>query len=145
MGLLKIYLDNCTYNRPFDDQSYMKIRLETESKLYIQSGIREGKYLLVWSYMMDYENNDSPYDEKRNAVSLWKEIAVEHCPSSEDIVALGHRLMELGLKSKDSLHVACAITCGCDYFITTDKRLFSKTVPNIRIINPVEFVRETEE
>jgi len=31
---MKIYLDNCSYNRPFDDQSQMKIRLETEAKLY---------------------------------------------------------------------------------------------------------------
>jgi hypothetical protein len=33
MGALKIYLDNCCYNRPFDNQLQMKIRLETEAKL----------------------------------------------------------------------------------------------------------------
>jgi len=50
MKIPKIDLDNCCYNRPFDDQSQMKTRLETEAKLYIQSGIREKKYSLVWSY-----------------------------------------------------------------------------------------------
>ena len=60
----KIYLDNCTYNRPMDNQSQIRIRLETEAKLYIQSGVREKKYSLVWSYMLDYENNDN--QEKRN-------------------------------------------------------------------------------
>jgi len=28
---LKIYLDNCCYNRPFDEQSQDLIRLETEA------------------------------------------------------------------------------------------------------------------
>ena len=47
---MKIYLDNCCYNRPFDDQSQMKIHLETQAKLYIQRQIRDGVYDLVWSY-----------------------------------------------------------------------------------------------
>lgn len=53
---MKIYLDNCCYNRPFDDQSQIRIHLETQAKLYIQSKIREGTYDLVWSYILDYEN-----------------------------------------------------------------------------------------
>ena len=76
MKIPKIYLDNCTYNRPMDNQSQMRIRLETEAKLYIQSGIREKRYSLVWSYMLDYENNDNPYEEKRNAISPWKKSRI---------------------------------------------------------------------
>lgn len=53
---MKIYLDNCCYNRPFDDQSQLKIHLETQAKLYIQAKIKEGVYDLVWSYILDYEN-----------------------------------------------------------------------------------------
>ena len=52
---MKIYLDNCCYNRPFDDQTQMKIHLETQAKLYIQAKIKEGAYDLVWSYILDYE------------------------------------------------------------------------------------------
>ena len=32
-----IYLDNCIFNRLFDDQSSIRIKLETEAKLYIQT------------------------------------------------------------------------------------------------------------
>jgi len=35
---LRIYLDICTFNRPFDDQNQLKIKLETEAKLFIQQG-----------------------------------------------------------------------------------------------------------
>ena len=29
---MRIYLDNCCYNRPYDDQSKIRIRLETKMK-----------------------------------------------------------------------------------------------------------------
>jgi hypothetical protein len=61
MDTPKIYLDNCSYNRPFDSQTQLKIRTETEAKLFIQDGIREGKYSLCWSYILDYENGKNPY------------------------------------------------------------------------------------
>ena len=141
----KVYLDNCSYNRPFDNQSQMKIRLETEAKLYIQSGVREKRYSLVWSYMLDYENDDNPYEEKRNAIAPWKEIADDYCSSSDDILSAGHRFMEQGIKAKDALHIACAIKSGCEYFITTDDRLTKKSIDKIIIINPIDFVRRTED
>ena len=131
-------------NLLFDDQSQMKIRLETESKLYIQAGIRKKKYSLVWSYVLDYENNDNPYEEKRNSILPWKEIADSYCPSSDDILALGIKSMKYGIKAKDALHIACAVKSGCDYFITTDNKLANKTIANIRIVNPIDFVLETE-
>ncbi|MDR2580249.1 MAG: hypothetical protein LBC85_04565 [Fibromonadaceae bacterium] len=33
---MKIYLDNCCYNRPFDDQSDIIIKLESEAISFIQ-------------------------------------------------------------------------------------------------------------
>jgi hypothetical protein len=39
---MRVYLDNCCFNRPFDDQSSLTVRLETEAKLAIQEMIREG-------------------------------------------------------------------------------------------------------
>ena len=34
---MRVYLDNCCYNRPFDPQEQLRIRLETEAKLEVQS------------------------------------------------------------------------------------------------------------
>ena len=28
---MRVYLDNCCYNRPFDDQTQVKVRMETEA------------------------------------------------------------------------------------------------------------------
>lgn len=49
---MKIYLDMCCYNRPYDDQSQLKIFLETQSKLHIQALIRDKKLKLITSYML---------------------------------------------------------------------------------------------
>lgn len=49
---MKIYLDNCCYNRPYDDQSQLRISLETQAKLYVQDLIKRGKVDLVSSYIL---------------------------------------------------------------------------------------------
>ncbi|MDR3232786.1 MAG: hypothetical protein LBT46_03835 [Planctomycetaceae bacterium] len=42
----QIYLDNCTYNRPFDKKEQITVQMEAEAKLHIQSGIVSGKFVL---------------------------------------------------------------------------------------------------
>jgi len=52
-------------------------------------------------------------------------------------------IAKYGLKSKDALHIACAIETNCDYFLTTDD-LIQKRMTNsseIEIFNPIEFIK----
>jgi predicted nucleic acid-binding protein len=95
--------------------------------------------------MLDFENDNNPYEEKRNAVALWEFIADEYCPSSDKVLELGENIMKYGIKECDSLQIACAISSKCDYFITTDKKLLNKPITDIKIINPIDFIREMEE
>jgi predicted nucleic acid-binding protein len=95
--------------------------------------------------MLDYENDANPYDEKHDSIAPWAELAVEYCSSSTDILSMGIDIMKHGIQNKDALHIACAIHSGCEYFITTDKKLLNKDIPNIRIISPINFVTETED
>lgn len=139
-----LYLDNCCFNRPWDDQRQMKIHLETEAKLYIQDGIRQGRYELAWSYILDFENSENPYEDKMNAIQEWRSIASVYCEASVDTLATGQDITVYGIKPKDALHIACAKLSRCDYFITTDYKLTNKIFPDIKIINPIDFVRETE-
>ncbi len=66
MSEMKIYLDNCCLNRPFDDQSQLRIKLESEAKLKIQEDIRSGLYKLIWSYILDYENSKNLFRKDKN-------------------------------------------------------------------------------
>lgn len=144
---IRIYLDNCAYNRPFDDKSRLTIRMEAESKLQIQESIRNGVYDLVWSYMNEYENNDNPYDDKREAIGVWEHIAAFRCPPDAHILERGTQIQQSAIKPKDSLNLACAIESGCRYFITTDRTLLKKAglFSEIEVINPIDFVRKMEE
>ena len=65
---MKIYLDNCCFNRPFDDQSQLRIKLESEAKLKIQTDIQAGVLDLVWSYILDAENEANPFEERKSAI-----------------------------------------------------------------------------
>jgi hypothetical protein len=51
---MRVYLDNCCYNRPFDEQAQLSVRLETEAKLEIQRQMRSGE--LEYSYTKWREN-----------------------------------------------------------------------------------------
>jgi hypothetical protein len=143
-GKMRIYLDNCCYNRPFDDQEQMNIQLETIAKLYIQRQIREGVYDLVWSYMLDYENGNNPYLEKQISIGKWKHVAVYHCRSTPEILHCGQGIAAAGIKIADALHLACALSGDCRYFITTDSPLLKKKCAGIEVINPIDFVRTAE-
>jgi len=145
--MLKIYLDNCCYNRPFDEQDQNLIILETEAKLIIQGKVKRGIHSLVWSFMIDSENDDNPSDEKREVIKPWKKIANEYCPASFDILENAKEYMKLGLKHKDAIHLSCAVKHKCDYLITTDKKFKNKNnlVQEIEIVNPMTFILETEE
>ncbi len=142
---MKLYLDNCCYNRPFDDQTQLKIHLESEAKLHIQQCIRDEKYHLVWSYILEYENMKNPYDTRRQAIIPWKSIADEYVTASDKIVAFAELLAGKGIKTYDALHLACAVSADCDYFLTTDKKLLNTPIPEIKIRNPIDFIREMEE
>lgn len=57
-----LYLDLCALNRPFDNQKQTRIHIETEAKLVIQGKILMNKYKLVWSFILDFENQANPFE-----------------------------------------------------------------------------------
>ncbi len=141
---MKIYLDNCCFNRPYDDQNQLRIRLEAEAKLAIQEMIQRNKIELAWSYVTDYENEQNPFKQKRILIHQWKNYATINIKETPEIISIAENLVQIGFKSKDSLHLACALSANCDYFITTDDQLIKRSVQidNIKVIDPFNFMRE---
>ena len=84
---MRVYLDNCCYNRPFDPQEQLRIRLETEAKLEVQSQMRLGILEYVWSDMLTGEVMDSPYVENREKILPWRFGAVENVHITDEIEA----------------------------------------------------------
>ena len=141
MDKLKVYLDNCCFNRPYDNQNNLLVLLETEAKLFIQDLIHSEKLLLVWSFVLDYENEANPFDERKRSIAVWRELSVIDCNLCDEITNIARNLLKIGLRQKDASHIACAIYANADYFITTDKKILNKNVQGINLINPIDFVR----
>ena len=141
--ILRIYLDNCCYNRPYDDQSQLRISLESQAKVYIQNMIRNDELELATSFVLTFENSKNRVEEKRNAIASFMEeyssIYISGtCKDRADTIA--SEIMATGVKSADALHTACAIIARCDYMLTTDDRLLKYRSDKIRIVNPTEFI-----
>lgn len=142
---MKIYLDNCCYNRPYDDQSQIRISLEAQAKIYIQTMIETGNFKLVSSYMLIYENSRNRIETKRKAIEQFiKDNTAIYIDDSysEEVEHVAIEIQQTGVKSADAIHVACAILAKCDFFITTDDRLLKDKSDSISIVDPVEFIRK---
>lgn len=141
---MRVYLDNCCFNRPYDDQSQSRISLETQAKLYIQNLIRSGQLEMITSYILHYENSNNPFDMRRHAITEFMQnnssthIGIE---KADRIKKKAFDVMQTGIKPKDAYHVACAMEGNCDYFLTTDDRLLKFKTQKITLLNPISFIK----
>ncbi|MDR0872478.1 MAG: PIN domain-containing protein [Prevotellaceae bacterium] len=145
---MKVYLDNCSYNRPFDDQSQIRIYLETQAKLHIQKSIRDGRLQLAFSYISRYENGNSPHTSNKTTIERFFKNAVTFVDidKANMIENKAKEIMKYGVKAKDALHIACAIEAKCDYFITTDDGILKKyKAEDINVCSPVNFINIIED
>jgi len=142
MSKLYIYLDNCCFNRPFDDQSYLSIFLETYAKLAIQDLINENEINLIWSFILDYENNANPDEIVKQEIFGWRNKAHKIVNKNSTILETAQRIKDTGFGNKDALHIASSIEVNADYFITVDKGILKKRnfIKNLKIVNPIDFI-----
>jgi len=144
---IRIYLDLCCYNRPYDDQDFFPVYLETQAKLKIQQGIKDELFTLVWSTMIDYENNYNTDKVISQEIFRWRERARIIIHQSNAVIEKALHFQKIGIHSKDAVHLACAVAGNALYFITTDKGILKKNyfINEIRIINPADFIKIMEE
>ncbi len=86
----------------------------------------------------------NPFEQRKMVVSQWRSRATVDTDETKEILEKAKDLVQLGLKGKDALHFACAISLGCDYFLTTDDHLIKKSadINEIRVADPITFIRE---
>ena len=137
---MRVYLDNCCFNRPYDDQSQILVRLETEAKLRIQQMIFSDRLDLIWSFILHYENSDNPYRDRKERIAAWESLAKKTVVFDEKVKSIANGLLKIDIKTKDALHIACAVYANASYFITTDKRLYNKPIDSIAIVGPINFL-----
>ena len=144
---MRIYLDNCCFGRPFDDQEFPRIAEETKAQIFIENQIRLGKVELATSYMLHYENLQCPSKQRREHVAQFLKSYTSNyinVASAEIVAAKAEKFISAGIKQKDAYHLASAILAECDYFLSVDDRLLKYNADEIIMINPVDFLKILE-
>ena len=142
-----IYLDVCTLCRPFDDQSFLRIRLETDAVNLIMSKIHDRQLQLAVSPVHFVEIKAiSDSLERMELISIVERYGMSM--EVDTIVARkrAEELVRLGFGIADVAHVAFA-EAGHAKFITCDDKLLKKCQKNNIYVwcgSPVRFCSEED-
>src|SRR5262249_35298078 len=106
--MMKVYLDNCTLNRPFDDQTQPRIRIETEAVELILAKIEGGTWTWYSSQVVLLENQQTTDEDRRARIEAILEIASETITMTKAIGERAALIEALGFAPFDALHLASA-------------------------------------
>jgi len=145
--MTKIYLDTCCLNRPFDDQTQVRVRLEAEAVLAILVRIENGEWNWVGSDVLADEIDQTPDMQKLSRTKLLSGFIQENIEVGEKEEQRAKALQAEGFQVFDALHIACAESAKADVFLSTDDRLLklAKRISNqlkVRVENPLVWVEE---
>ena len=143
-----LYFDGCCLNRPFDDQTQIRIRLEAEAVLLIIFQLRLSGWEWIGSDVLSYEIDRMPDPERRLRVESLMSGIGRRVLLEPGMVSRAEDFMQLGLNAYDALHVVSAESGGAEALLTTDDR-FIRAVRrnaskfNVRVTNPLRWLEET--
>lgn len=140
-----VYLDVCCLNRPFDDQSQNRVRLEAEAVLSILEMATAGKLKLASSDIIDDELSQMPDDERREKVELLLDASSKHVSLTAGIERRATQFHKWNITPLDALHLASAEAAHVDYFLTTDDYLLRRAHRHadelkVKVENPVKWL-----
>lgn len=143
---MKVYLDNCCYNRPFDDQTQERIHLESEAILTILKKGQLREYEIIGSEILELEMERMQDTDKKQKVKELYEVADTIILYTEGIRKRSKDIMEKSkIRTFDSLHIATAEIADAAVMLTTDDRLekmAAKLDLKVRVMNPLIFAWE---
>lgn len=147
--MIRVYLDTCCYSRPSDDQTQLRVRLESEAILDILERATRGEWTIIGSGAVQAELAVIRDPDRQLGAKELAGYSAEHVDPDEDQHRRGEALERMGLRGYDSLHVACAEAAGADVLLTTDDALIRRAWRlqhqlTVRVANPVSWLEEIE-
>lgn len=142
---MKIHLDNCCLNRPFDDLSQDRVYLEAEAILAILTRCDKGEWQLLGSGIIELELSKLTNPERLEQVQALYSIANKRINMTSEIENRAAFFQQQGIKPFDSFHLASAEIGGADVFLTTDDRLLraaSRIDLKMKVAGPVPWFME---
>ena len=143
---MKIYFDNCSLQRPLDDQTQPRIFLESQAVSEIFSACESGEFGIVTSEILEIELNRTPNPNRKKLARKVLALAIDKILTTKEIVARAVEFEKRGFAAFDALHLASAEASQSDYFCTCDdkflKRAKAQNDLKIRVCSPLELAQE---
>lgn len=142
MPIRLVYLDVCALCRPFDDQSFIRIRLESEAVKLILQRVRD-KHLRLLLSPVHYREIGAIPDviERTELFGIVSNMGEQIKADSRAARLRAEDLVRNGFGVADAAHVAYAEAVGAD-FITCDDKLLKKCFKSVTLIwsgDPLQF------
>lgn len=142
---MKIYLDLCVYNRPFDDQGQPRIVTETIELIFLLEKALNKEITLMNSFALEEENRRNPFINRKDKIHDLLKGASEYVGYSKRLENRAKEIEQFGVMAMDALHIACAEFGKADFLVTCDDLLARKGNAlkgklKVRIVNLMEFV-----
>lgn len=145
---MTVYLDTCSIQRPFDDQSQTRIVLEAEAVLGIIDLVEDGEIELLSSEMLQLETEKNPNPLRRQFALEVLGLASRDVEVTEQLEARARTYEDAGIRPFDALHLASAVLGRADAFCTTDDDLYrigqDVDTEETRVLTPVELIEVIE-
>ncbi len=139
---MRLYLDVCAIQRPLDDLSQLRVRLEAEAVLGVLAACAAGRAELVASDVHFIEIRRNPHPNRRDVALETLALAAETLPLSPRAASQARTFTTANLMGPDALHLAVAIEAEVDYLCTTDDRFLrrSKRVDTggVSVVSPLD-------
>ena len=144
---MKIYLDACCLNRPFDDQRQPRVRLEAEAISLILQKLHAREWDWLGSDILTYELGQTEDVERKERLLLLAGQSHQTVEVTEKILKHAEKLESSGFDSYDAIHLASAEHSKVDVFLTTDDTMQkianrNKELFSFIVINPVKWLEE---
>jgi len=140
-------LDACCLNRLTDDQSQLRIAEEAGAVEQILRLLRAKTIEWLSSAALKAETTRDPDAERRYEVEALMLLATKTILLDSRIIRRAKELEAVGYGAFDALHLSTAEAGDAEVLLTTDDRfikLAARAVgsPRVRVLNPVEWLRE---
>jgi predicted nucleic acid-binding protein len=138
-------MDNCCLNRPFDDQSNLRVHLEAEAIKTIISLLERQQWFLVSSQVLEFEISKNGDESRKKELNSMNALAHTVIQINATIAKRANEFEKQGLQAFDALHLACA-EGNADIFLTVDDKFLNKAKNiqgvNIKISSPLIYLSE---
>lgn len=145
---MRLYLDMCCLQRPMDDQTHIRIHMESEAILGVLAWCEAGKAELLDSVALAYEVHHNPHPARKAFVQEAPLKSEQTVQASDSVEQLARIYCNHGIKVLDALHLACAVEAQAHYFCTCDDRFYRRAkqldTKQTLVVSPLELIEVIE-